>query len=151
RFSFVLDAEQIVGSLYCKICAAAFAVHRPSKRKFTMANVVLISLYDRNAYGQRLMSANLKRHGHQCHMIFLKRYDTNWSYELELEVGEYPWMGINERGRVFKYASNSHISDHELALLRELLDRLKPDVIGMTVNTPLRVQNIKVTRFIKEH
>lgn len=116
-----------------------------------MANIVFISLYDRNAYGQRLMSANLKRHGHRCHMIFLKRYDTNPTYELELEVGEYPWMGVNERGRVFKYASNSHITDRELELLRGLLARIKPDVIGMTVNTPLRVQNVKVTRFIKEH
>lgn len=116
-----------------------------------MANVVFISLYDRNAYGQRLMSASLKRQGHRCHMIFLKRYDTNWSYELDLEVGEYPWMGVNERGRVFKYASNSHITERELELLRGLLARIKPDVIGMTVNTPLRVQNVKVTRFIKEH
>src|SRR2546421_964584 len=116
-----------------------------------MANIVLISLYDRNAYGQRLMSANLKQHGHECHIIFLKRYDTDWSYKLDLEVGEYPWMGINERGKVFKYASNSHISDHELVLLRGLLERIKPDVIGMTVNTPVRVQNIKVTRSIKEH
>lgn len=116
-----------------------------------MANVVFISLYDRNAYGQRLMSANLKRHGHRCHMIFLKRYDTNPTYELDLEVGEYPWMGVNERGRVFKYASNSHITGRELELLRDLLERIKPDVIGMTVNTPLRVQNVKVTRFVKEH
>lgn len=116
-----------------------------------MANIVLISLYDRNAYGQRLMSANLKQHGHQCHMVFLKRYNTDWSYELELEVGEYPWMGVNERGKVFKYASNSHISAPELELLRQVLVRLRPDAIGMTVNTPLRVQNVKVTRFIKQH
>ncbi len=115
-----------------------------------MADIALISLYDRNAYGQRLMSASLKKNGHQCHMIFLKRYNTDWSYQLDLEVGEYPWMGINERGKVFKYASNSHISQRELELLRELLEKIKPDVVGMTVNTPLRVQNIKVTRFIKE-
>lgn len=36
-----------------------------------MAKVVRISIYDRNAYGQRLMSASLKKHGHRCHMIFL--------------------------------------------------------------------------------
>ena len=116
-----------------------------------MANIVLISIYDRNAYGQRLMSANLKQLGHQCHMIFLKRYNTDWSYELELEIGEYPWMGVNERGKVFKYASNSHISPRELELLRDLLARLRPNVIGMTVNTPLRVQNVKVTESIKDH
>ena len=62
---------------------------RRTERKSAVADIVFISLYDRNAYGQRLMSANLKRHGHRCHMIFLKRYDTNWSYELDLEVGEW--------------------------------------------------------------
>jgi len=116
-----------------------------------MARIAMISLYDRNAYGMRLMSANLKKHGHHCDIIFLKRYDTNPTYQLDLEVGEYPWMGIAKSGRTFKYASNSRISDKELELLRELVETQKPDVIGMTVNTPLRVQAVKVTRFLKEH
>ncbi|MAG56488.1 MAG: hypothetical protein CMJ83_09370 [Planctomycetes bacterium] len=115
-----------------------------------MANVVFLSLYDRNAYGLRVMCANLKRHGHRCHMIFLKRYDTNPTYKLELEVGEYPWMGVGKNGRVFKYASNSQISEHELEILGGLISDLDPDVIGMTVNTPLRSQNIKTTRFLKD-
>ncbi|MBE7560254.1 B12-binding domain-containing radical SAM protein [bacterium] len=115
-----------------------------------MANIVLISLYDRNAYAQRLMSANLKKHGHRCHLVFLKRYETDWSYQLQLDEGEYPWMGVNEEGRVFKYASNSRISARELELLTELIERLKPDFIGMTVNTPLRVQNRKVTQCLKD-
>lgn len=116
-----------------------------------MAKVAFISLYDRNAYGQRVMSANLRKQGHECHILFLKRYDTNPTYRLDLEVGEYPWMGVGKNGRVFKYASNSHITDHELDLLREAVERIKPQVIGMTVNTPLRVQAVKVTQFLRQH
>jgi anaerobic magnesium-protoporphyrin IX monomethyl ester cyclase len=116
-----------------------------------VARIAFISLYDRNAYGLRVMSANLRKHGHECHIIFLKRYDTNPTYRLDLEVGEYPWMGIAKSGRVFKYASNSQISNKELALLGETIDRIQPQVIGMTVNTPLRVQAVKVTKFLKQH
>lgn len=116
-----------------------------------MARIAFVSLYDRNAYGLRIMSANLRRHGHECHIIFLKRYDTNPTYRLDLEVGEYPWMGIAKSGRVFKYASNSQISQHELELLGSTLDRIQPQIIGMTVNTPLRVQAVKVTKYIKQH
>jgi hypothetical protein len=41
-----------------------------------MATIVFLSLYDRNAYGQRLMSADLERRGHNCHIVFLKRHDS---------------------------------------------------------------------------
>ncbi len=116
-----------------------------------MAKITFISLYDRNAYGIRLMSAHLKKYGHHCDVIFLKRYNTVRTYQLEVEVGEYPWIGINKQGRTFKYASNSFISLIELNILRQLLDRLQPDIIGLTVNTPLRSQAIKVTQFIKQH
>jgi radical SAM superfamily enzyme YgiQ (UPF0313 family) len=102
-------------------------------------------------YGQRLMSANLKKHGHQCHIIFLKRYESKSTYNLEYKKDEFPWLGINSKGRVFKYAENSYRTEIELKLLRELLSRLKPDVIGLTVNTPLRKQNIIVTKFIKQN
>jgi len=114
-----------------------------------MGTIVFISLYDRNAHGQRLMSANLKRAGHDVHMIFLKRYSTNRVASDVIEVGEYPWTGINERGQEFKYATNSLITAAELQILRDLLERIDPDVIGMTVNTPLRLQNTRVTQFIK--
>jgi len=117
-----------------------------------MAKILFISLYDRNAYGQRMMSANLKRHGHHCDMLFLKRYDNRQDISLNVVAeDEYPWMGINREGRVFKFASNSPISDYELELMQELVGRLKPDLIGMTVNTPLRSQCIRATNHLKAH
>lgn len=96
------------------------------------------------------MSASLRRHGHDCRIIFLKRYDNVSSRALEFDVDEYPWQGIDKWGRVFKYASNSPISDRELELLSDLVREIRPDLVGMTVNTPLRSQAIKVTRFLKE-
>lgn len=117
-----------------------------------MAQIMFISLYDRNAYGQRLMSANLKRHGHLCDMVFLKRYDTRpAAANFAVAEDEYPWMGVNRQGRIFKFASNSAISDTELGLLRGLVEELEPQVIGITVNTPLRSQAKLVTRFLREH
>lgn len=115
-----------------------------------MARIAFVSLYDRNANGIRLMSSNLKKHGHECHVVFLKRYSMSWN-SMDVEVGEYPWMGVDKTGRVFKYASNSRISDTEFELLRQTIERLRPDMIGLTVNTPLRVQNHQVTRFLKQH
>ncbi len=115
-----------------------------------MAKVTFISLYDRNAYGIRLMSANLRKQGHHCDIIFLKQYNTIRTCQLESDVGEYPWVGINKQGRAFKYASNSFISAIEFNLLHQLLNKLQPDVIGLTVNTPLRTQAISVTQFVKK-
>ncbi len=115
-----------------------------------MANITFVSIYDRNAYGLRLMSANLKKQGHQCSIIFLKRYDSNPTLKLELEEGEYPWMGINKRGRTFKYASNSHISQRELDLLGETIRDIQPDILGLTVTTPLRTQAKLVTRYLNQ-
>lgn len=117
-----------------------------------MANVLFISLYDRNAYGMRLMSASLKARGHDCNMIFLKRYDTSPTTKMmEVAEDEYPWMGINSEGRVFKYAANSRINATELELLRETVAKINPQVIGITVNTPLRSQAKLVTKFLRQH
>jgi len=95
------------------------------------------------------MSANLKRHGHECHLIFLKRYSMSTS-TLDLEVDEYPWLGIDKSGRTFKYAANTAITDVEMQLLVDTLRRIDPRAIGLTVNTPLRTQSALVTKFLKE-
>lgn len=116
-----------------------------------MATIVFISIYDRNANGLRLMSANLIKHGYQCQIIFLKRHENRQSYHLDHVDGEYPWLGIAKNGRPYKYAINSDISDLEFTLLQQTLERLRPDIIGLTVTTPMRKQAARVTRFIKRH
>ena len=112
-----------------------------------MATIVFISICDRNAHGLRMMSSSLRDHGHQCHIVFLKRYGR--SPEVEAEPDDFPWIGIDTRGREFRYAHGSPITERELELLRGLLERIRPDAIGLSVTTPLRKRNIRVTRFIK--
>jgi len=116
-----------------------------------LANIAFVSLYDRNANGLRLLSVNLKQHGHRCSIIFLKRYELNYEPIADIEEGEFAWLGVNKSGKVFKYAVHSSITPVELDLLHQILAKLRPDVIGLTVNTPLRLQAMRVTRFIKEH
>jgi len=113
-----------------------------------MATVVFVSLYDRNAYGLRLMSASLKAQGHDCHIIFLKRYNNTRQYGFEVRPGEFPWVGIDENGRSFKYATNSEITQLELELLVSVLERIDPDVIGLSVTTPLRRQCFEVSQHL---
>src|SRR5579871_3221536 len=112
-----------------------------------MATVAFISICDRNAHGLRMMSASLRSHGHECHIVFLKRYGRSPS--VEAEPDDYPWIGIDTRGREFRYAHGSPITERELELLRDLLERIRPDAIGMSVTTPLRKRNIRVTQFIR--
>ena len=112
-----------------------------------MAKIVFISICDRNAHGLRMMSSSLRDHGHECHIVFLKRYGR--SSLVEAEPDDYPWIGIDSRGREFRYAHGSPITDRELELLRGLIERLQPHAIGMSVTTPLRKRNVRVTQFIK--
>ena len=94
-----------------------------------------------------MMSSELRRTGHDPHIIFLKRYGR--SPLSEAEPDDYPWIGIDSYGREFRYAHGSPITNRELELLRGLLERIRPDAIGMSVTTPLRQRNIRVTQFIK--
>jgi len=114
-----------------------------------MARIVLISLYDRNAYGLRLLSASLKRKGHECSLVFLKRYHHASEAVLRGAPEGTAWVGIDRRGRPFRHAVGSEITDVELELLGGLLVRARPDVVGLTVNSPLLRQARQVTEFIK--
>jgi hypothetical protein len=52
-----------------------------------------------------MMSSSLRDHGHECHTIFLKRYGR--SSVVDAEPDDYPWIGIDSRGREFRYAHGS--------------------------------------------
>jgi anaerobic magnesium-protoporphyrin IX monomethyl ester cyclase len=119
----------------------------PIPNEVSMATIVFISICDRNAHGLRMMSSSLRRNGHACHIVFLKRYGRSPS--VDAEPDDYPWIGLDSRGREFRYAHGSPITDRELELLRGLLERIRPDAIGMSVTTPLRKRNARVTRFIR--
>jgi hypothetical protein len=112
-----------------------------------MARIVFISIGDRNAQGQRLMSASLRQRGHECHIIFLKPYCAGRQTARDPEP--FSWVGIDNRARPFSYAAPSLPSERELDLLRGVLEQSRPDLIGMTVNTPLRRLNALVAQFIR--
>jgi len=112
-----------------------------------VAKIAFISICDRNAHGLRMMSASLRRSGHECHLIFLKRYGR--SPLADGEPDDYPWIGIDGRGREFRYAHGSPITDRELELLRGVVERIRPDAVGLSVTTPLRKRNARVSRFLK--
>jgi hypothetical protein len=115
-----------------------------------MAKIAFISLYDQAAYGLRILSACLKKAGHERHIIFLKRYaNGKRTARVKLYEGETPWQGIDHLGNAFVYAVSNDITDVEKALLIDVLGRLKADLIGMTVNSPLKQRAIAVTALIK--
>jgi hypothetical protein len=114
-----------------------------------MARIAFVSICDRNAQGQRLMSARLRQHGHECHIIFLKAYSAGRRLETDAEPDPFAWIGIDRRGRPFRYATPAPLTGRELELLREALERVRPDMIGMTVNTPLRRLNARVAQYIR--
>ena len=117
-----------------------------------MAKAAFISLYDQSAYGIRLLSACLKKEGHKRHIIFFKGYNsgTNRS-DVALYDGEIPWEGIGNCGSSFVYAIGRDISYKEKEILIDLLKNIKPDFIGLTVNTPLKWRAILVSKLIKKH
>ena len=110
-----------------------------------MATIAFISICDRNAHGLRMMSADLRRHGHECHHL----PQTVWA---QSPVGSpslttFRGSASTSRGREFRYAVRR--SRTELDLLRDVLQRIRPAAIGLSVTTPLRKRNTRVTRFIK--
>jgi radical SAM superfamily enzyme YgiQ (UPF0313 family) len=115
-----------------------------------MAKIAFISLYDQAAYGLRMLSACLKKAGHERHIIFLKRYaNGRRTARVKLYEGETPWQGIDHLGNAFVYAVSNDITDVEKTLLIDVLGSLKADLIGMTVNSPLKQRAIAVTALVK--
>ncbi|MFC2163907.1 B12-binding domain-containing radical SAM protein [Acidobacteriota bacterium] len=113
-----------------------------------MAKIVFLSLYDVNAEGLRTLSSILKQHGHQPFIIFLKKYSRQRPVSGEPDDND--WIGINMQGRPFGHAIGKEISDQEKAICLQLIKRIEPDWIGMSVTTPLRQMSSELTRLIKK-
>lgn len=108
-----------------------------------MAKILLISINDFNAEGLRSLSAMLKNNGHQSYIAFLKRYDIGKNAEKD------DWTGIDKNGREFRYARGLEISNTEKAILLSLIRNIGPQLIGISVTTPLRKRAAEVSRLIK--
>jgi hypothetical protein len=113
-----------------------------------MAKIVFLSLFDVNSEGPRTLSAILRKHGHRPYMIFLKRYARKSPVSGELH--ETDWVGIDMRGRPFLHARGKSISDKEKNLCLQLIQQIRPDMIGMSVTTPLMRTSAELSPLIKK-
>lgn len=116
---------------------------------YTMAKVLLISLYDTNAEGLRTLSSILRVEGHEPYIIFLKRYSVRTLKRAEDEGDN--WIGIDLRGRPFKHARGTAISKKEFSLLDQLIRHINADVAGFSLTAPLKQLGADLTRFIKRN
>jgi len=115
-----------------------------------MAKAAFISLYDESAYGIRMLSACLKKAGHERHIIFLKGYKNSHTGKgVRLYKDEKPWEGIGPYGNSLIYAIRKDITKEEKYILIGLIKKIKPDFVGLTVNTPLRWRAIVISKLIK--
>jgi len=113
-----------------------------------MAKIVFLSLFDVNAEGLRTLSSILKKHGHRPFIIFLKRYSRRKTFSGEPEDDD--WVGIDIRGRPFLHARGHEISDKEKTICLQLIQQINPDLIGMSVTTPLRRISAELTQLLKK-
>jgi radical SAM superfamily enzyme YgiQ (UPF0313 family) len=111
-----------------------------------MAKILFISVNDVNAEGIRSLSANLQKNNHITCIIFLKKLALSSS-----KLEGYDWVGINVWGRKFRYARGSEITGKEKTILINLIKEIKPDLIGITVVTPLKKRIAEVTELIKQN
>lgn len=112
-----------------------------------MAKILFLSLYDVNAEGLRSLSSILNEQGHRCFIVFLKRYSRRKL--VQGEPDEDDWTGIDMRGRPFAHARGKPISDQEENICLRLIQRIKPDLIGMSVTSPFIQTNARMTHLIK--
>ena len=97
-----------------------------------MARILLISLYDINAEGLRMMSSILKMEGHDPHIIFLKNLQRG-----PVRNPKTDWIGIAENGKTFQHAMGNIISKKEEEILISTIRKICPDLIGFSVCSPI--------------
>jgi len=120
-----------------------------------MARVLLVSVNDINAEGLRLLSAILRKNGHQPYIAFLQRggfpyRDTKKYLEASREVEEYDWTGIDAEGKLFRYSRGPELTAEEQRLFLSLIDKINPDLIGFTVTQPFIRSIARLTRLIRD-
>ncbi len=112
-----------------------------------MAKIILISLYEANYLGTRILSSFLNKNGHLTRNLFFK--------DLREETREYPIE--NHIG--YQYLRNSEIvtltyekeiwSNKEEKLLKNYLQKNAPDIIGISARSPLAGLAGKLIKIIK--
>ncbi len=121
-----------------------------------MANILFISINDINAHGLRILSSYLKSKGHTTSIIFLKRPGFPYSYKEDKyfiaakQVDDFDWIGIYHDGTPFRYCRGPSVTHEEKTILFNLIKKLKPDLIGFYVTSPLINRIARTTKEIKD-
>lgn len=88
-------------------------------------DILLIAFYNPKALGVRYLAQALRRSGFTPHILFMKEYNSKKPRE---------------------------VSDSELSLLKELIESIEPEYIGLSVMSSLYMESIvRVNRFIKSN
>ena len=118
--------------------------------------VVFVTLYDQGARGARWVAGAVQATGHQVAFIHFRSF--TWrtiprhdkaQLQWAIAQGPYQLREIAPDGERF-HPYPFPISDTEKRLIAELLDRLKPDVVGMSFGTHALPRAIQMTHLIRE-
>jgi len=118
--------------------------------------VVFVTLYDESARGARYVASAVKSAGHSIAFIHFKafrwgtipRQDTE---QLAWAIAQSPYQLreiTHEGDRFHPYPSVA--TDTERRFLAELIDQLKPDVVGMSFGTHAFPRAVEITNLIRE-
>ncbi|HHV97252.1 MAG TPA: B12-binding domain-containing radical SAM protein [Clostridiaceae bacterium] len=100
-------------------------LYREKKNNSGKKSVLLISFYNQKALGVRYLEKSLKTAGIPVYIVILKRFNSK---------------------------SPEEITDREVSLLKEVINQLKPGLIGFSVMTSLYLESVyKVNTMLKEN
>jgi radical SAM superfamily enzyme YgiQ (UPF0313 family) len=113
-----------------------------------MARILLVTLYDEFNLGVRQLVAELRAEGHEACLLCLKQYRKQ-----ELGPGEewYPFWQTEATPwgtrRILAYPAP--LTPHEIALFEDLLRRLRPQFVGLSVYTAFVPQARQITEIVR--
>lgn len=113
-----------------------------------MACFLFITLYNESDIGSRQLVANLRAEGHEAYLLCLKLARTRVLESFD-EWDPMWQVSIEPDGRLRCLSYPNALTACEIDLLESLLDRLSPDVVGLSVYTAFLPQAREVTAHVR--
>jgi len=118
--------------------------------------VVFITLYNESARGTRWVAAAVQAAGHRVALVHFKRFRSRTiarhdAGHLAWAIGQAPYQvrEFTAQGDRF-HPYPAPVTDREIRLLIDLLERLKPDVIGFSFSTHALPLAVRLTGLVRE-
>lgn len=113
-----------------------------------MAKVLLITLYEIDYIGTRVLLSYLKENGHEVHNIHLKMTKPRTCHEVIEENHAFQIIhGSTIRRRSI---DENHITKIELQLLSNAIEKYQPDIVGVSARTLHKVTIPQIMPILKE-